>query len=717
MPMRYLLSCFWEGQEGSFLLWTFWNLILGNVLIKTAGKWQPSTMTVVSSVQVFLASKLLGVYIFGYKLGSNPFILLREHPDMVNLPFTKISDYVLRIDGRGLNPILQNYWMIIHPPTLFLGFSATLIPFAYSIAGFWKKEFGSWQKPALPWTFFAVLTLGTGVLMGGAWAYEALSFGGFWAWDPVENASLVPWITLVGAAHVMLITKANGKSIKSSFILTTATFILILYSSFLTRSGILGDASVHAFTDLGMSGQLLVYLATYVLLSAFLLLGNLKKIPNQEGEDSVLSREFWLLVGALVLFISAFQISFSTSIPVINKIFGTELAPPADVISHYHSWQIPFAAIIALMIAVGQFFKYKHTPLNEVLKKLALAGTLTILVTGILTWYFSMFNAFYTFLMAASVFAILSNLDYLFRILKGKVKKGGASIAHVGFGLILLGALISMGNSVVISTNTSGVNIERLGKDFSNRENIMLPLGDTLKMGGYWVTYTGKRKEGINIYFDIQYLSRSKDNSYQHEFSLSPRVQLNETMGNVAEPDTRHFWNRDIYTHITYADLTSLSKFSDNEGDYNPAQDNLLSMGDSLFTSNAIIILDHINPNLDKDSFNLSEDDIIIEAQLKALDKNGDTSYANPIYLIQSNQGYTIQDSIPSLGLKFEFNKVVPMSGKVNISVSEKKGNKKEFIIMKALVFPFINLLWTGAILLILGCALAIANRINTQNK
>jgi cytochrome c-type biogenesis protein CcmF len=192
---------------------------------------------------------LLGVFIFDYRIGSNPFLLLREHPEFSNLPFVKIPTYLQNLDGRGLNPLLQNYWMTIHPPTLFLGFASTLIPFAYAIAGLWKKRYAAWLKPAIPWTFFGVMILGTGILMGGAWAYESLSFGGFWAWDPVENASLVPWLTFVGGAHVMLVARARNHSIGAAAILNIATFILILYSTFLTRSGILGDTSVHAFTD------------------------------------------------------------------------------------------------------------------------------------------------------------------------------------------------------------------------------------------------------------------------------------------------------------------------------------------------------------------------------------------------------------------------------------------------------------------------------------
>ena len=246
------------------------------------------------------------VVILGYKLGNNPFVLLREHPDFANLPFIKMPDYLARIkDGRGLNPLLQNYWMTIHPPTLFLGFASTVVPFAFAIAGLLRKKFSEWIKPALPWTFFGVMILGTGILMGAAWAYESLSFGGFWAWDPVENASLVPWMTLVGLAHVMLIYKHRKRSLISNYILAIATFFFILYSTFLTRSGILGNSSVHAFTDLGMSGHLLIYMLFFLVLSAFLLIKNYNALKESHEEEHLSSREFWMFIGSLVFFLSA----------------------------------------------------------------------------------------------------------------------------------------------------------------------------------------------------------------------------------------------------------------------------------------------------------------------------------------------------------------------------------------------------------------------------
>mgnify|MGYP002365073351 FL=1 len=275
MPLRYILSCFWEGQEGSFLLWTFWHVVLGNVLIRKAGAWENTVMTVFALVQVFLATMLLGVYVGDVRVGSSPFLLIRELGENVGLPWTGIADYLTKIpqfaDGRGLNPLLQNYWMTIHPPTLFLGFSLTLVPFAYAIAGLWKRQWNEWITPALPWTFAGIMVLGVGILMGGAWAYEALSFGGFWAWDPVENASLVPWITLVGAGHLMLINKRKGTSLFTVLLFTLLTFILVLYSTFLTRSGVLGDTSVHSFTGEGMLPGLLLFLLAFIMISVALL--------------------------------------------------------------------------------------------------------------------------------------------------------------------------------------------------------------------------------------------------------------------------------------------------------------------------------------------------------------------------------------------------------------------------------------------------------------
>jgi cytochrome c-type biogenesis protein CcmF len=714
LPFRYMFSCFWEGQEGSFILWLFWHVILGFILMITTKNWEAPVMAVFASVQAFLSSMLLGVYVLGYKIGSTPFLMMREHPDMMNLPVFQRPNYLDLLEGTGLNPLLQNYWMTIHPPTLFLGFASTLVPFAFAIAGLWTKKHTDWLKPAIPWTYFSIMILGTGILMGGAWAYEALSFGGFWAWDPVENASLVPWLTMVGAAHVMIIHKNKGTTLWATYGLSLATFILILYSTFLTRSGILGDTSVHAFTDLGMSGQLLIYLLFYVFASIILLLINRKEIPSNNSEDHGSSREFWMFIGSLVLVVSAFQISFSTSIPVINKVLGTNLAPPIDAIAHYNSWQLPLAVLLAILMAFTQYLKYKKTDSKKFFSDIKWSLIVSILISISFVLVLQMQNIYHILLLYAAVFAIVANIFYVFKVLKGRIKVAGASVAHVGFSMILLGALVSTSQSVIISQNTSGIDIENLGQEFINNENIMLMEGDTLRMGAYFVTYKGRKKEGVNIYYEVEYFTKNKEGKYQYEFTLNPVVQTNPNMGNVAEPDTRHFLTKDIYTHITYAEIED-KKTDENPDEYKEGNTSLVSFGDSLFASKSIIVLKDLSRDVDKNKYKLLDDDLAVKANLIAYDIVGNQYELSPVFVVRDNYIIPIEDESEALGIKVLFDKIDTETGKLQLTVSEKRGNSKEFIIMKAIIFPLINILWLGSVIMVIGTIMAIFHRYKTK--
>ena len=775
MPMQYILSCFWEGQEGSFLLWTFWNMVLGQILMRSAKNWEFHAMAIVALVQGFLASMLLGIYIGDVHIGSSPFLLLREHPEFRDLPFVQQANYLRSLDGRGLNPLLQNWWMTIHPPTLFLGFSATLFPFAYAIAGIWRGEYRAWIKPALSWTFFGICILGTGILMGGAWAYEALSFGGFWAWDPVENASLVPWLTLVAGGHVMLVNQKKGQSVVTALFLIFSSFILILYSTFLTRSGILGDSSVHAFTDLGMSGQLLIYLLFFIWLpsvfvlkekwqiiwlavSASLLVISLasgfmklvtaaflvvslvltfykihKTLNVNEEEESATSREFWMFIGSLVLLISAFQITFSTSTPVINKflagnlsnfftwlngIWETEifrkladaqLAPQKDVIAHFNAWQIPFAIIIALIIGVGQFLKYRETNLRELGIRIALSLLVSLGIAIFTAWLLTITEVLPLLLLFSSVFAVCANIDYLIRVLKGKLPKAGPSISHIGFGLVLLGALISAGKKEFISRNTSAFD---LGKEFPNKENILLARNDTVAMGDYYVVYRGDSSSGINIYYNVDYFQRNEQGKLKKDFSLQPFIQTNPRMGNVAEPATKHYVHKDIFTHVTYAKVETPEEKAKAQKGWQEDQDHELKPGDTVFTSNSMVILEGINKAPDAAKYNVQQGDVAVGAQLKVMKLDGQVFSVMPVYVIRGMTASTIDTTLDATGLKFSLWKIDPEEGKFHIRIAEKESNAGDFIIMKAIVFPGINILWIGCFLMAIGTALAVWVRI-----
>ncbi|MEZ5028484.1 MAG: cytochrome c biogenesis protein CcsA [Ferruginibacter sp.] len=226
---KYLLACIWEGQEGSFLLWAIWHSLLGIIIMLKAKDWEAPVMTVISLAQCFLLVMLVGIYVGDVRLGSNPFTLTRNE---ITGPIFSQPNYLTFIkDGVGLNVLLRNYWMVIHPPILFLGFASTIIPFGYAFAGIQTKRYGDWITPALPWALFSACVLGTGIMMGGKWAYESLSFGGYWAWDPVENASLVPAILIAGL-HTMVIYKATGHSLKASYLFAFLTFILFCIQPF-----------------------------------------------------------------------------------------------------------------------------------------------------------------------------------------------------------------------------------------------------------------------------------------------------------------------------------------------------------------------------------------------------------------------------------------------------------------------------------------------------
>lgn len=705
LEMKYVISCFWEGQEGSFLLWEFWGAVLGLILIKRAKVWENSVMVVVAVTQAFLASMVLGVYVFGYKIGSNPFVLLRN--EMQDAPVFQRPEYLSLIaDGNGLNPLLQNYWMTIHPPVLFLGFASALIPFAYVIAALWRKDFDGWVKSALPWALFSVGILGTGILMGGAWAYESLSFGGFWAWDPVENMSFVPWLLLVAGVHLHLVYRYTKHGLFSAFLFYILSWLMVLYSTFLTRSGILGDTSVHAFTDLGMSGQLLIYMGTYFVIAIVLLALRYKQIPSPEKEEELLSREFWMFIGALVLLLSSVQMVFTTSIPVWNKLFNLNLAPPKDVVSHYNNIQIWLGLVVAVLTAVVQYFAYKSKRVPPTAKwaaySLAIAIVLSIGISFacdidmILKFGENrniLFLSPYFIFLIAGVYAVLGNLFFFMLVIKRNWKVSGASITHFGFGLFLVGCLISQHKKEVVSLNTHN---DAFGADFDAQEqalNVLLQRDSVYAMNGYEVTYTGKTNEPHKTIFNVRY--QKKDNgNVSEDFTLQPNLVLNPRMGDAPNPSTKHYWTKDIFTHITAASDNSKNK------------DTLLtfekSVGDTFYLNRHYLVFEAINPKPKVEKGD--EGKLAVSARLKVGDLKGLAEVAEPLYLIDRNT--TQVSSHPyvnnDIGLEIDINRINPETKTFMFAIKEKQ-SVSDFVIMKAIVFPFINLVWLGGIITFVG--------------
>lgn len=557
LPFRYIFSAFWEGQEGSFLLWMFWHVVLGVVLLWRAKKWEAPVLAVVALVQAFILSMILGIYITDdIKIGSNPILLLR---DTMDIPLFNNADYVRQIQGNGLNPLLQNYWMTIHPPTLFLGFASTLVPFAYAIAGLWTREHKEWLKPALPWALFSASILGTGILMGGAWAYEALSFGGYWAWDPVENMSLVPWLTLVAGIHTHLVAKSTGYSTKSTYGFYLVSFILVLYSTFLTRSGVLGESSVHAFTEMGLETQLLLFIFTFLGLGAGLMMARRKEIFAPEKEEALSSREFWMFIGTLVLLFSAVIITASTSLPVYNKIvqiFNPDFKGMTitDPVTHYNKYQLWIGVFLGLLTGVTQFLRYREFNWKNHARKLGkhigIASVAAILLTIASSFWIELGPWQFWVLMFSGMFTVVANLDYLFSFLKGNLKAAGSIFAHVGFGIMIVGIIASGLNKQNISNNPmaqAGLLDEEM-----IQKNVLLFKNMPMYMSGYRVTYESDTLIGNLRTFVVNYEKLDNEGNVVEQFKVKPQAIYDNKVIEVKayNPSTKRYLDKDIFTHI-----------------------------------------------------------------------------------------------------------------------------------------------------------------------
>lgn len=557
LPFRYVFSAFWQGQEGSFLLWMFWHIVLGMVLMFFAKQWEAPTLATLAFIQAFLGSMLLGVYITeDIKIGSNPLLLLR---DTMNIPLFNNAEYVQLIKGNGLNPALQNYWMTIHPPTLFLGFASTAIPFCYAIAGLWTNQHKAWLKPALKWALFSAGILGTGILMGGAWAYEALNFGGYWAWDPVENASLVPWLLLVAGVHANLISNATGYSMRTAYLFYILTFVFILYSTFLTRSGVLGETSVHAFTEMGLEWQLVGLTGSFLLLGLGLLVARSKNIPSAPKEESLASKEFWMFMGTLVLLFSAVLIIGSTSLPIYNKIrqiFDPTFAGLVidKAIPHYNKYQIWIAVFIGMLSGTAQFLRYKEFNFAKHLSKFAAHMGVALGITAVLTFLaIQWVNATawqYIILLGAGIFTVVCNVQYLVAVTRTNRKMVGSVLSHVGFGVMIIGILASGLNKTYLSHNEFAM--RGLLDEEMIEKNIILQKGDPIFMNGYEVTYVKDTMEGFTRTFQINMKYKGKTEQVQQEFNLYPSLLYDRALSKIANinPDTKHYLGKDIFTHI-----------------------------------------------------------------------------------------------------------------------------------------------------------------------
>jgi len=528
----------------------------------------------------------------------------------------------------------------------------------------------------------------------------------------------VPWLTLVAGLHTNMIAKSTGYSLRPTYFFYIVSFLLILYSTFLTRSGILGDTSVHAFTDLGMNTQLLVFLLIFVIPAFTIFAIRYKSIPSIAKEEETSSREFWMFIGSLVLFLAGMVIIAKTSTPVANKLFGTNIAPPEDPEFAHNQIQIFVAIVLGLLTAGTQFLKYKYTDTKKLVKNIVWP-VLAAAIISLLIAFFGDVN--YTkkgpvFLFAihlaifTAVYAVTGNLSYIWLVLRGKLKAAGASVAHVGFGLILVGILISSAKKTVLSWNTTGITpLAQAAPGEKNpagnpAENLTLFKGVETDMGKFMVNY---KRDTLNEadrkkYYEISFTAKDGSES----FNLYPDVIKNNKgmEGFAANPASKHYWYKDIFVYITsfqQNDASDTTRFVDKE----------IKVGDTIFYSNGLMVFKSVsvNPASKKDVLLPGETALFLNVDVTARD--GRKYSAMPGIAIDNSNIRQISDTVVAQSLVLQFNKVMDQEkGILQMGVKE-SGAITDLITLKVYEFPMINLLWLGVILTVIGFVMSIIQR------
>ncbi|NNE70995.1 MAG: cytochrome c biogenesis protein CcsA [Rhodothermales bacterium] len=725
LGLKYLISANWAGQEGSFMLWIVLNGLVGWSVMRWAREYEAPAMAVIALCQVFLLSMVAGLDLGLFKLGASPFQLLSEK--FPNAPM--LAAGLVPEDGQGLNDLLQNYWMVIHPPTLFMGFASMIVPFAFAVAALWKKRYTQWVRPALPWALFSTMILGIGIAMGGYWAYETLSFGGYWAWDPVENSSLVPWIIGIAAIHTMIVQKRSGRSQKAALFLNILAYMLVIYSTFLTRSGILGDISVHSFVDLGLYNQLLIWILAMGVVGFGLLAFRYKELPTPKHEPEMLSREFMIFAGALLLCAVALVVILGTSAPIIGRIFRDN--PSSVPIAFYNQWTLPLTVVFTFLAGLGQLFWWRKMSLdsvNRVLTRpivLAVVGTVLVLMLtpfveqsavpaalaaagvpeSVLSAGLGDFWSVYgqglllLLLLFVSFFALFGNAEVLIRITRGNPKLAGGALSHVGLAIMILGIIASSGFSGAIGQG-AGV---RIG---DSRDNFVLERGQTLGVDGYTVTYNGRDESNETR---PEYLLDFVDPEGR-AFSVSPVVYKSNKDQWIQHPDVTRFLEKDIFVAVSPNIMLGVDS-SEDGGTIT------LARGDSATVGSNAYSVRFVDYQLDHDGSDPADGEVAVGAILDVTDRaTGEIIRVTPVYRIDAERRVQVEaESLEEWNLTFAFTAMNVDSGTIDIAITGVRTAPADWVVVQAYEKPMISLVWLGIILLSLGFVVSIIRRQQEQ--
>jgi cytochrome c-type biogenesis protein CcmF len=714
----FLIASFWGGQEGSFMLWLLLTSIVGIILQSYASKrgdLEPRVMAVFTLSTTFLLVMVSPLF-------KNPFAYIWEEPvfleaknissAFLNMPllqnfifsdnssgqnFVRMSSELRAVltsagisvhdfitNGRGLNPQLLNFWMQIHPPILFAGFSMSTVPFAFAIAALLKNDYRDWIKQSLPWVLAGSGILGLGIMLGGYWAYEMLGWGGYWAWDPVENSSLIPWLVGVASIHTLLVQKRSqakgsiGKYAKTNLILCMMTYILVLYSTFLTRSGVLGDASVHSFVDPGMIVYLflIIFIGTFIFLGFGLFFYRWKTLSEEPvGDEGLLSRDLALFTAAVVLCSSAIVVLVGTSAPIFGQAVDTFF---------YNEMHVPIAIIIGLLNGVSLLLKWKQTKGQEFIKKSIFPFVASIILTVLIVLFGGITDIMMILLALSASFALFINLEIAIKIIRGNLKMLGAYVAHIGIALFILGVIGSAA--------------------YSDQTDLDLVKNQPREAFGYQMTFTGYNPIENNTKYAFNIELKKGDKNYK----VSPIMYISDfNNGLMREPAILSMFTKDIYV--------SPLGYEDQPQAHIHGETISLEPGGSKEVEGAKIEykdFERPDPSAMTGSGNFQMGTKLI------VTKNGKSYEAESLIIKEGNNFNYIPAQIEPANIKIELQKVNPETKQAEFIVSKINEEEvfeqqpQEVLTISASVKPFINFVWTGVAVMVVGFFVSVARRL-----
>jgi cytochrome c-type biogenesis protein CcmF len=347
MPVYYKFASWWGGQEGSLLFWSFLLSTYSAVVVFTnRRRFRDMMPYVVAILMTTLSFFLLMIW-----LPLSPFQVFTVGKGIQDLG-----------DGQGLNPLLQYWTMVIHPPMLYLGYVGFSVPFAFAMASLITKQPGdAWIHTTRRWTLVTWMFQSTGILLGAGWAYSVLGWGGYWGWDPVENASLLPWITATAFLHSVMMQEKKGMMKVWNAVLVSATFFLCIFGTTLTRTGIV--SSVHAFAQSPVKGYFVTFLAIGIAATAFLILDRLDYLKSEAQLESVVSRESSFLFNNLILLASCFAVLWGTLFPVISEaITGDKISVDKPF---YDRINVPIGLFLLFLTGVGPLIAWRKSSVES----------------------------------------------------------------------------------------------------------------------------------------------------------------------------------------------------------------------------------------------------------------------------------------------------------------------------------------------------------------